>query len=41
MIEAFYETWPLWAILVILGVACAGEEILAQYRKKLVDNPTL
>jgi hypothetical protein len=41
MIEAFYETWPLWAFLSVLGMACAAEDLINHYRRKGIDNPAL
>ena len=42
LLYAFYDTWPLWAILAIMCIALFVEEgVVAHNRKKLVDNPTL
>ena len=42
VLEALYLTWPLWAILAILGASLFVEEGIKAYNKrKMVDNPTL
>jgi hypothetical protein len=42
ILYAFYLTWPLWAFLAVLGLACLVEDGIKAYsRKQLVDNPTL
>ncbi len=41
LIDAFYFTWPLWAFLAVLGTACAVEDLINHYRRRVIDNPTL
>ena len=41
LIQAFYLTWPLWAFLGILGMACAVEDLINHYRRRVIDNPAL
>jgi len=41
LIDAFYFTWPLWAFLGVLGTACAVEDLINHYRRRVIDNPAL